>query len=115
MISHFEATLSQLSVHKIGNKQHENPLVLSEHSLVIQDEVLTDLLVQFFLSSFEKTNQYYQFFHPSEDLELNEVFHFSKKIFDTVKTFHKNSTQLAKHLYDISNHPNIKDGELYAV
>lgn len=115
MISYFEATLSQLSIHKIGNKLNDGPLVLSQHSLVIKDETLNNLLMRYFLGGFEKTNEYYQFYHPTEDLELNEAYHFSEKIFHSAKSFHKNSTQLAKHLYDISNHPNIKSGEFYVV
>jgi hypothetical protein len=34
-------------------------------------------------------------------------------IFSKRNTFHKNTQQIAKHLYDISNHPKIKSGELY--
>ena len=113
MIFFTEAELSQLSIHKAGNKFLDERLVLSEHSLIINDDILNSLLMKYFLSSFEKTNEIYRFYHPSGDLGLNEIFHFSEKIFGSAKSFHKNTCQIAKHLYDISTHPNIKSGELY--
>ena len=113
MVSYFEASLSRFSIHKAGNKSLGEPLFLSEHSLKIEDEVLDSLLKQYFLNPFEKVNEAYRFSHPTEDLSLNEVFHFAEMIFDEPDTFHENTKLIAKHLYDISNHPKIKSGELY--
>ncbi len=113
MISYFGATLPQLSIHKVGSKVLDEPVTLSEHSLQIGDDILNDLLMQYFLLPFEKVNEVYRFFHPNDDLNLNEVFHFAEMIFADPTSFHKNSQQIAKHLYDISTHPKIKSGELY--
>jgi hypothetical protein len=113
MISFFEASLSQLSIHKVGNKLLDEHLSLSDHSLKIDDEVLDNLLMNYFLKPFEKINEVYRLYHPTEDLNLNEVFHFVEMIFNDKNKFHKNSQQIATHLYDISNHPKIKSGELY--
>jgi hypothetical protein len=113
MISYFEASLSQLSIHKAGNKLLDETLSLSEHSLKINDEVLDGLLMQYFLSPFEKVNEIYRLYHPTGDLNLNEVFHFAEMIFKGTEPFHESTQQIARHLYDISNHPKIKSGELY--
>ena len=113
MISSFEATLSQLSIHKLGNSLLDEPLILSERTLPIEDEVLSSLLLQYFLSPFEKVNEVYRFFHPTENLNLNEACHFAEQIFAEPGSFHDNTKQLAKHLYDITSHPKIKSGELY--
>lgn len=113
MISYFEASLSQLTIHKVGNKLLDEHVSLSEHSLKIDDEVLDDLLMNYFLKPFEKVNEIYRFDHPTGDLNLNEVYHFAQIIFNNKDEFHENSRQIAKHLYDISNHPKIKSGELY--
>jgi hypothetical protein len=113
MISYFGATLPQLSIHKIGSKALDEPVTLSEYPLQIEDDILNDLLMQYFLQPFEKVNEVYRFYHPNEDLNLNEVFHFAEMIFADPESFHKNSQQIAKHLYDISTHPKIKSGELY--
>ena len=113
MITFFEASLSQLSIHKVGNKLSDEHLNLSEHPVKINDEILDGLLMNYFLKPFEKTNEIYRFYHPSEDLNLNEIFHFAEMIFDEKNDFHASTQQIAKHLYDISNHPKIKSGELY--
>ncbi|WP_316834030.1 nucleoid-associated protein [Pedobacter nutrimenti] len=113
MISFFEASLAELSIHRIGNKSEDEFYVLSEQSLVIEDEQLKNLLLQYFLGPYGKVNEIYRFFHPNEDLNLNEVYHFAESIFEKGESFHDNSQQLAKYLYEISNHPKIKSGELY--
>jgi hypothetical protein len=113
MISYFQASLSHPTIHKVGNKLLDEQLSLSEHSLKIDDEVLDNLLMNYFLKPFEKVNEMYRFDHPTGDLNLNEVYHFADLIFNDQDTFHENSRQIAKHLYDISNHPKIKSGELY--
>ncbi|GAB2811802.1 nucleoid-associated protein [Ferruginibacter profundus] len=113
MISNFEAVLQTLSIHQTGNKLLDEKYKLSEQPLEIDDDILNKLLQQYFLSPFEKINEVYRLWHSSEDLNLNEVFHFAETIFNDPGTFHENSRQLAKHLYDASNHPKIKPGELY--
>jgi len=113
MITFSEATLAELSIHRIGNKLQDEFYVLSENSLHIQDEMLNQLLLQYFLSSYEKVNEIYRLMHPNNDLNLNEVYHFAQAIFADGSTFHENSKKLATYLYEISNHPKIKSGELY--
>jgi hypothetical protein len=113
MISFFEASLAELSIHRIGNKSQDEFYVLSEQSIALKDSLLSNLLKQYFLSPFEKTNEIYHFFHPNTDLNLNEVYHFAAEIFENGEKFHNNSKELAKDLYDVSGHPKIKAGELY--
>ncbi|WP_343522870.1 nucleoid-associated protein [Pedobacter sp.] len=113
MISFFEASLKQLSIHHTGNKLLEEYYKLSDAPLKIDDEMLGNLLLQYFLKPFEKVNEVYRFYHPNDNLELNEVFHFVHEIFENNALFHEDSQQLAKHLYDVANHPKIKSGELY--
>jgi hypothetical protein len=113
MISHYEASLAQLSIHRIGNKAQDEFYVLSEDSVELSDSHLSGLLMQYFLSPFQKVNEIYHFYHPNDDLNLNEVYHFASKIFEDGSSFHEHSRQLAKHLYEISSHPKIKPGELY--
>ncbi|RAJ34366.1 nucleoid-associated protein [Pedobacter cryoconitis] len=113
MIYFPEASLSELSIHRIGNKAQDEFYVLSEASMQIQDEHLKNVLLQYFLSPYEKVNEIFRFFHPNDDLNLNEVYHFIEQVFENGALFHKHSEQLAKYLYDTSNHPKIKAGELY--
>ncbi|MDB5019192.1 MAG: hypothetical protein JWQ28_319 [Pedobacter sp.] len=113
MISFYEASLADLSIHRIGNKAQDEFYVLSEQSLQIEDQLLKNLLLQYFLTPYAKVNEIYRFTHPNDDLNLNEVFHFATAIFENGESFHENSQQLAKYLYEISSHPKIKSGELY--
>jgi hypothetical protein len=113
MISFFEASMAELSIHRIGNKSEDEFYVLSENSVAITDTHLSGLLMQYFLAPYAKINEIYRFYHPNTDLNLNEVFHFASKIFENGETFHTNSQELAKHLYEVSGHPKIKAGELY--
>ncbi len=113
MVTFYEASLENLSVHRIGNKIQNEFYSLSDQPLEIEDEVLSRLLMQYFLTPFEKENEVYRFTHSSNDLNLNELFHFSSGIFSDNIKFHELSGQITKHLFDISNHPKIKSGELY--
>ncbi|RYG51422.1 MAG: nucleoid-associated protein [Chitinophagaceae bacterium] len=113
MIFSTEATLQQLSIHKVGNKGAAEPLTLSEQPYTLDDEVLSGILRQYFASGFEKIHEIYRLSHPTGNLGLNEVFHYCKTIFEDPANFHENSRQLAKQLYDIADHPNIKPGEFY--
>jgi len=113
MISFFEASITQLSVHHIGNKTLDEHYALSDRTVSLKDELLDRLLIQYFLTPFEKINELFRFFHHNNDLEMNEIYHFAKRIFDNKESFHEQTQEIAKHLYEISNHPKIKSGELY--
>ncbi|WP_374166505.1 nucleoid-associated protein [Arcticibacter sp. MXS-1] len=113
MVTFFEASLGQLSIHRVGNKSQEEFYVLSDHPLKIEDEILNNLLMQYFLKPFEKVNEVYHFMHSSDNLDLNEAYHFATEMFEAPDSFHENSQQFARFLYEISSHPKIKAGELY--
>ncbi|MEO5592981.1 MAG: nucleoid-associated protein [Chitinophagaceae bacterium] len=113
MVSFSEAAIAHLSIHKTGNKNLDEPLVLSDQSLPAADEKLGELLMRYFVQPFEKTNEIYRLSHPTDDLALNEVFHFTSMMFEKPGIFHENTQQIAKLLYDIADNPKIKSGELY--
>lgn len=113
MVTFFEASLETISVHHVGNPAENEMYALSEHTLEIKDDIIPTLLMQYFLKPFEKANEVYHFTHSSGDLNLNEVYHFATQVFADKERFHSASEGLAKHLYNVANHPNIKGGELY--
>jgi len=113
MISYQDATFEQLSIHRVGNKLMNESYNLSEYPVVIEDAELKELILQFLLSPFEKVSQVFRLSHPTEKLSLNEIFHFADLIFNKPDTFHENSRQISKHLYDITGHAKIKSGEVY--
>lgn len=107
--------MAQMSIHRVGNKLQDEHYILSEKPIQLNDELLSKLLMHYFLSPFEKVNEVYRFFHSSEDLGLNELFHYSSSFFKGGSPFHEMSEKVTKHLHEVSNHPKIKAGEVYVV
>jgi hypothetical protein len=69
--------------------------------------------MQYFLKPFEKANEVYHLTHSSGDLALNEIHHFVSRAFEQKEKFHEASELIAKYLFKVTTHPNIKGGELY--
>jgi hypothetical protein len=114
MISFFEATLTDLAIHRVGNKSQDEFCILSEESVKVTEEQ-TPWLMAYFLNPFQKVNERYSFYHPNGNLEMNEAYSAVDAIFtddDLYDLFQAGSQDLAKLLYDVSNHPKIKGGEL---
>ncbi|WP_316929819.1 nucleoid-associated protein [Sphingobacterium sp. T2] len=113
---HQDASFKHISIHHVGNKANDEFYILSESPLDLSgDEVLPDLLMQYFMKPFGKLTEVYRFYHPNDELELNEVYYFSKQYFSGEIDFHTYSQQVTKHLYEVSDHPKIKSGEVYVV
>jgi hypothetical protein len=112
-ISTEHSLLKQLVVHFVGNKTNEEDLKLSKSLLDIQDEAIEGLLLKYFLSPF-KNNEFYHLQHEV-DLNLNELYSYSTKIFADPDAFFLQSVNIARHLYEHSTHPKVKGGELYMV
>lgn len=114
MLNLFNAQIEVLSLHKIGNKSRNESMVLSEQPYKLNDEI-TPLLKEFFLKPFrEKEENYFQFAHEV-DLEYNNMFRFVSNIFENSNRSHEISKNITEHLFEQSNHPHIKNGEVYVV
>jgi len=96
----------------VGNRGAQELLRISEEPLDVEDDALQDLLLTYFLSNFT-TPEYYAFTFSNEDFSLNPLFQFARNIFEEAESFHENSINIAKHLYEATQHPNIKSGDLY--
>ena len=102
--------LSKIIVHKVGNKVNQENLFLSESELQI-DEDMKELLTDYFLNAF-KSEEQFQFYSDSY-LSLNPVYSSVADIFDDKDKFRFESEFIAKHLYEISDHPRVPVGELF--
>uniref|UniRef100_UPI004048FF88 nucleoid-associated protein n=1 Tax=Flavobacterium sp. TaxID=239 RepID=UPI004048FF88 len=112
MINLFNTHIESLSIHRVGNKSRNEALFLSEQPIKTDDEI-TPLLKEFFLKPFrEKEENYYQFAHDV-DLEYNDMFNFASEVFINPASIHEVSKKITKHLFEQSNHPHIKNGEVY--
>ncbi|WP_312697882.1 hypothetical protein [Sphingobacterium mizutaii] len=82
MFFHQDASFLNLIIHHVGNKSQDEYFTLSEEEVDVKsDEILADLLMQYFMKPFAKANEVYRFYHPNDTLDLNEVFYFSRQYF----------------------------------
>lgn len=104
--------LKQACLHHIGSKAADEGVVLSDEPLQL-DEVSLKHLFTYCFSSFKEGENFC--FHNELGLEFNEVYVCVGKIFANPQTIVKQSQNLAKTLYEHSEHPGIKSGEIIVV
>jgi len=112
MIVFSEASINKIVLHKVGNHSNEEGVVESDKFLELDDE-LQNLLMPYFTKSFGD-NDSHKFTHEA-DVNLNELYTYSSKIFESSDLLLNESKNILKHLYAQSTHPHIKSGELYVV
>lgn len=112
MINLYTTHIDTLSVHRVGNKSRNEALFTSEKTYDLSDEIMP-LLKEFFFKPFrDKEENYYQFAHDV-DLEYNDMYNLVTEAFTNPDTIHTVSKKITQHLYEQSNHPHIKAGEVY--
>ncbi len=112
MINLFNTHIESLSIHRVGNKSRNEAIFLSENQYGLNDEIVPLLKEYFFKSFREKEENYFQFAHEV-DLEYNDMFNLATEIFTNPSSVHEVSKKITKHLFEQSNHPHIKNGEVY--
>jgi hypothetical protein len=115
MLHYIQAAVQQLSIHRVGNKVQNEFYILSDAPVPLHDEVLPGLLMHYFLTPISKSQEVYRFYHPNDDLQLNELYYYARQFFEGQMDFHAMSQAVTKHLYESSSHPKIKAGEVYVV
>lgn len=103
--------LKQIIIHKVGNPSRGEDLKLSSIPVTLTDEIVNKLLTRYLLGGFNE-NELYRFAHIS-DLNLNEVYTYITRIFESPENFVSVSALLATFLYNKSTHNKVKEGELY--
>ena len=112
MLNLYTTNIETLSVHRVGNQSKGEPLFLSESPYALNDEII-GLLKEYFFKPFrEKEENYFRFVHDA-DVEFNELYQLVTPIFEDESCIHQQSKKIAQHLYNQSNHPHIKSGEVY--
>ena len=112
MINLFNTHSENLPLHRVGNKSRNEALFLSANPYGLNDEIMPLLKEYFFKPFREKEENYYQFAHEV-DLEYNDMFNFATEVFNNPSEIHNVSKKITKHLFEQSNHPHIKNGEVY--
>lgn len=114
MIDYSNCTINNISIHHVGNKTNGEDLIVSKSKLDTGDKDLNALLVQYFFTSFTNP-EFYNFTFSNQDFKLNPLYNYATQIFDSPVSFHPQTVNIAKHLYELSVHPNIKPGDLFVV
>ncbi|GIZ14774.1 nucleoid-associated protein [Capnocytophaga catalasegens] len=112
MLNLYNTHIENLSIHRVGNMQKGENLFLSQHPYSLNDEIIGILKEYFFKPFREKEENYFRFTHEM-DLEFNPLFTIAEEVFANPNTIHTHSLRIAQHLFEQSNHPHIKSGELY--
>jgi hypothetical protein len=112
MINLYATQIDSISLHRVGNKNKNEAIFLSDKPHNLNDET-TGLLKEYFFKPFREKEENYFHFSNEVDVEFNEMFKIITNIFDDPDSIHANSKKIASYLYEQSNHPHIKSGELY--
>ncbi|MEM8928108.1 MAG: nucleoid-associated protein [Bacteroidota bacterium] len=112
MLNLYSAQIDRLSLHRIGNKSRNESLFFSAGPYSLNDEISALLKEYFFRSFREKEENYFKLWHEV-DIEFNEIYKAATTIFQDPSRTHEVSKQIASHLFEQSNHPHIKNGEVY--
>ena len=112
MLNLYSAQIESLSLHRVGNKSRNESIFLSERPYALNDEI-SALLKEYFFKPFrEKEENYFKLWHEV-DVEFNEIYKAANTLFQDPSQAHSISKQITTHLFEQSNHPHIKNGEVY--
>lgn len=110
MITSEDAVIEKMVVHKVGNKVNGEALRLSPSEFALHGEI-GSVLLKYFTSKFKSPIAYRLSSETTPD--ANKVYRCAKAVFEDKSELYAQSVEIAKLLYDVSEHPNIKSGELY--
>lgn len=110
MLNTENSILTNCIVHLVGNKHRDEDVRASKKEIDL-DEVLQTQLAVYFLKHFKGNNESYKF-HHDVDLQMNEVFSLSDRLFEE-ENLAVISVSLAKHLFLQTRNPAIKSGEFF--
>ena len=112
MLNLYSAQIESLSLHRVGNKSRNESIFLSERPYALNDEISVLLKEYFFKPFREKEENYFKLWHEV-DVEFNEIYKAANTLFQDPSQAHSISKQITTHLFEQSNHPHIKNGEVY--
>jgi hypothetical protein len=112
MINLYPTHIEQLSIHRVGNKSKNEGVFLSQEPYALNDE-LTALLKEYFFKPFREKEENYYHFANEVDVEFNTLFGIASEIFTNPSMLHEGAKKITTHLFEQSNHPHIKSGEVY--
>lgn len=111
MINYSNLQIEKLVIHRVGNKHRGEKNFISK-SLFHPNAEMEDTLLHYFLKPIEKTRDIFRFQNLMGD-NYNKIFGYASIIFGDKERFQDQAVNILYHLYNQSDHPNIKSGEVY--
>lgn len=112
MINLYSTQIESVSLHRVGNKNKNENIFLSTEPFPLNDEI-SGLLKEYFFRPFREKEENYFYLSNEVDVEFNVLYKIASEIFTEPSSVHANSKKIATHLFEQSNHPHIKSGEVY--
>lgn len=112
MLDFSAAQLRRLAITWAGNKNRNEGISVPKQTLVPPDAYAEELLTGAFLKPFEKSEEFFYFFHE-EDVSNHAVYQSIHTIFQDPDTIAAEAGKLTQHLYQHSELPKIQGGEFF--
>ena len=110
----YNVQLEDIFVHRVGNRNKGEDIFISELPVPLNDE-RHSLLKEYYLKPFRDKEADFYCFSDDEDLDYNVVYGACAEVFADPDTLMENSQTIARHLYQQSDHPHIRSGEVQVV
>ncbi|MDO3525060.1 nucleoid-associated protein [Ralstonia pseudosolanacearum] len=113
MLDVSSARVTHCVVHRVGNRLREDGCEFSQQEVRGTAE-LHGTLLRHYLAPLAKSGEHFEFYHES-DISLNAAKQFSTRVLVDAGSFLSVSQNIAKHLYSVSTHPSIAEGEFIVI
>lgn len=111
-INLYNAQIDELFINQVGNKTRAEGVSISKIETELNDEI-RPLVKEFFLKPFrEKDEAWYHFVHEA-DLAFHKMNGLTRELFKSEISLGYFAKSVTRHMYDQSNHPHVKPGEVY--
>jgi len=109
----FSATrLSRFAATWVGNKNRYEGVVIPKQTLMPVHDVAEEMLITSFLKPFEKTEEFFYFFHE-EDVSQHPVYQACMAVFQDPETLSEQAIQLTQMLYAFCENTKVQGGEFF--
>ena len=111
MLELSEAQFQTMAIHRVGNKSREEGVLIAPE-LYHPEDYLLGLLKKYFFKPFKSLEDSWKFTHE-DGHESNLMWKLCAEVFEAPDLIFQHSAKIVNHLYEQSEHPHIKPGEVY--
>ena len=110
-LSFENAYIKSICIHKVGNINTDDHLLLSNNFIVLDNQDIEELVVKYFSKPFGKNPINFHF----KNIEHNQLYSRSAKLLTEDDNFVRYSQEIAKNLHEACNHPAIPLGDFIII